>query len=97
LRPQITRARRDVVAMGSTRGASMDRHSDKTATMLALTLAGRTIRLRCRDCGHRRVFDPLEIAARHGDALTLDLLARRASCSKCGSRRHSLASVPARE
>jgi len=75
----------------------MDRHSDKAATMLALALAGRTIRLRCRDCGHRRVLDPLEIAARHGDALGLDLLARRATCSKCGSRRHSLALVPRNE
>ncbi len=52
------------------------------------------MQLRCRDCGHRRSLDPVELAARYGDALTLGLVSKRATCTKCGSRRHSLALTP---
>ncbi|HEX3064747.1 MAG TPA: hypothetical protein VHQ39_04665 [Dongiaceae bacterium] len=72
----------------------MARNEDPTLTMMALTLAGRTMQLRCRDCGHRRSLDPVELAARYGDALTLGLVSRRATCTKCGSRRHSLVLTP---
>jgi hypothetical protein len=72
----------------------MYRNEDPTLTMMAIALAARTIRLHCRDCGHRRSLDPVELAASHGDALTIGLLSKRATCTKCGSRRHSLFLAP---
>jgi hypothetical protein len=36
----------------------------------------------------------VELAASHGDALTIGLLSKRATCTKCGSRRHSLFLAP---
>jgi hypothetical protein len=70
------------------------RNDEQSLTMMALALAARTIQLRCRDCGHGRSFDPVELAATYGDALTLGLLSKRATCTKCGGRRHSLLLAP---
>ena len=72
----------------------MSRNEDQTLTMMALALAARTIQLRCRDCGHGRSLDPMELAASYGDALTIGLLSKRATCTKCGSRRHRLLLSP---
>ena len=72
----------------------MSRNEGRTLTMMALALAARTIRLRCRDCGHGRSLDPVELAANYGDGLTIGLLSKRATCTKCGSRRHFLMLAP---
>ncbi len=74
----------------------MTRNEDQTVTMMALALAARTIQLRCRDCGHGRSLDPVELAASYGDALTIGLLSKRATCPKCGGRRHSLFLAPSK-
>jgi len=74
----------------------MFRNEDQTLSMMALALAARTIQLRCRDCGHGRNLDPVELAASYGDALTIGLLSKRATCTKCGSRRHSLFLAPSK-
>jgi DNA-directed RNA polymerase subunit RPC12/RpoP len=58
------------------------------ATMLALASQGRKIRLRCSECGHRRILDPVDVGAAYGDRLTMEALWRRATCTRCGSRKH---------
>jgi DNA-directed RNA polymerase subunit RPC12/RpoP len=56
--------------------------------MLALASQGRKIQLRCRECGHRRILDPIDMGAAYGDSLTMEALWRRATCAQCGSRKH---------
>jgi DNA-directed RNA polymerase subunit RPC12/RpoP len=72
----------------------MTRNDDQTLTMMALALTARTIQLRCRDCGHGRSLDPVDLAASYGDGLAVGLLSKRATCTKCGSRRHTLFVTP---
>jgi len=57
-------------------------------TMLALASEGYRILLRCSDCGHRRILDPVDLGASHGDGLTVQSLWRRTTCMRCGSRKH---------
>ncbi len=57
-------------------------------TMLALASQGRRIQLRCSACGHHRTLDPVDLGAAYGDDLTMQSLWRRATCARCGSRKH---------
>jgi hypothetical protein len=65
--------------------------------MLALASEGCRIQLRCSDCGHRRVLDPIDLGAGYGDDLTVQSLWHRATYMRCGSRKHIVLVRPTKD
>jgi len=53
--------------------------------------------LECAGCGHQRRTNPQAVARLFGWDLTLETIARRLRCSRCGKRQCSARAVPAQK
>jgi hypothetical protein len=70
------------------RDMATQRQHDETAPLTLGRAAAGHVRLIvwCKRCRHQIEPDPAELAARHGEALTVIEWAARLRCSQCGER-----------